>query len=70
MQKLLDFGIATRKGIMLAHKEEAYTNFNFKNLEHSEFLSNNSIILPLYVPMSKNDIDFVIKMFFKIINEN
>ena len=70
MQKLLDYGIASRKGIMLAHKEEAYTNFNFKNLEHSEFLSNNSIILPLYVPMSKNDIDFVIKMFVKIINEN
>ena len=53
MQKMLDHGIATRKGIMLAHKEEAYTNFDFKNLEHSEFLSNNSIILPLYVPMSK-----------------
>ena len=70
MQKLLDFGIATRKGIMLAHKEEAYTNFNFKNLEHSEFLSNNSIILPLYVPMSKNDIDFVIKTFINIINKN
>ncbi len=70
MQKLLDLGIATRKGIMLAHKEKAYFNFNFKNLEHSEFLSNNSIILPLYVPMSKNDIDFVIKMFIKIINEN
>ena len=70
MQKLLDHGIATRKGIMLAHKEEAYTNFDFKNLEHSEFLSNNSIILPLYVPMSKDDIDFVIKMFINTINEN
>ena len=70
MQKLLDYGIATRKGIMLAHKEEAYANFGSKNLEHSEFLSNNSIILPLYVPMSKNDIDFVIKTFINIINKN
>jgi dTDP-4-amino-4,6-dideoxygalactose transaminase len=70
MQKLLDLGIATRKGIMLAHTEKAYSNINFKNLEHSEFLSNNSIILPLYVPMSQNEIDFVIKMFIKIINEN
>ena len=70
MQKLLDHGIATRKGIMLAHTEEAYTNFDFKNLEHSEFLSNNSIILPLYVPMSKNDIDFVIKTFINTINKN
>ena len=70
MQKLLDYGIATRKGIMLAHKEEAYTNFGCKNLKHSEFLSDNSIILPLYVPMSKNDIDFVIKTFINIIYEN
>jgi perosamine synthetase len=70
MQKLLDHGIATRKGIMLAHKEEAYSDFDFKNLEHSEFLSNNSIILPLYVPMSKNETDFVIKTFINIINGN
>ncbi len=70
MQKLLDHGIATRKGIMLAHKEEAYSNFDFKNLENSEFLSNNSIILPLYVPMSKNETDFVIKTFINIINGN
>ena len=70
MQKLLDHGIATRKGIMLAHKEEAYSNFDFKNLENSEFLSNNSIILPLYVPMSKNETDFVINTFINIINGN
>ena len=41
---------------------------DFKNLEHSEFLSHNSIILPLYVPMNKSDIDFVIKTFINIIN--
>tara|TARA_B100000212_G_C27383451_1_gene538137 strand:+ start:1444 stop:2571 length:1128 start_codon:yes stop_codon:yes gene_type:complete len=70
MQRMLDHGIATRKGIMLAHEEEAYTDFDFNNLERSEFLSHNSIILPLYVPMSKNDIDFVIKTFINIINSN
>ncbi len=70
MQKLLDSGIATRKGIMLAHKEEAYANYGYKNLEHSEFLSNNSIILPLYVPMSKNDIDVVIKTVLKLLTKS
>ena len=70
MQILLDCGISTRKGIMLAHQEEAYTNFDFERLDRSEFLSNNSIILPLYVPMCKKDISYVIEMFSSAVNGN
>jgi len=70
MQKLLDLGIATRKGVMLAHKEKAYEDFDSKNLGNSEFLSNHSILLPLYVPMSNNDIYHVIKTFIDTINKN
>ena len=70
MQKLLDCGIATRKGVMLAHKEKAYNDFHSENLERSEFLSDNSIILPLYVPMNDNEVAYVIKMFIRNIETN
>jgi dTDP-4-amino-4,6-dideoxygalactose transaminase len=69
MQKLLDCGIATRKGVMLAHTEKAYANSYYENLERSEFLSDNSIILPLYVPMDDNDVAFVIKMFERYVKK-
>ena len=66
MQQLLDVGISTRKGIMLSHKEEAYKNIKYNNLNFSEYLSDYSIILPLYVPMEKDDIDYVIKNVIKL----
>jgi perosamine synthetase len=59
MQKLLDIGIATRRGVMNIHCETAYSNGRY-SLPISENLSDNSIIIPLYVPMSAKDIDFVI----------
>lgn len=59
MQKLLDIGIATRRGVMNIHCETAYSNGRY-SLPISENLSDNSIIIPLYVPMNDKDIDFVI----------
>lgn len=61
MQKLLDLGISTRRGIMLMHREPAYREISGGlSLPISEKLSDRSIILPLYVPMKKEDIDLVI----------
>jgi len=63
MQKMLDRGISTRRGIMLAHKEKAYTDLNFHiHLPVSEDLSENSILLPLYVPMDQESIDKVVQV--------
>lgn len=63
MKNLLKSGISTRPGIMMAHKTVAYKNLYKKiNLPVTEKLSNHSLILPLYVPMSKRD-------FIKIIKE-
>jgi len=62
MQLLLDKGIATRRGIMCSHKETAYkTEYAGLKLPFSEDLQDNSILLPLFVPMTEEDILYVIK---------
>lgn len=66
MQKLLDRGVATRRGIMNTHRETAYKNYAPDvSLPVSMELQDNSIILPLYVPMKPEDINYVIECFKK-----
>jgi len=61
MQKLLNKGISTRRGIMTIHREKAYLK-EYKNisLPVTEDLSDNGLLLPLYVPMKMEEINFVI----------
>jgi perosamine synthetase len=62
MQQLLDKGIASRRGIMTTHRETAYKNYPLRcALPVSENESDNSIIIPLFVPMQEEDVDFVIR---------
>ena len=64
MQKMLDAGISTRRGIMTSHRETAYkSEAAGVHLPQSENASDNSIIIPLYVPMKDEDIDFIISKF-------
>ena len=61
MQKMLDEGISTRRGIMTTHRETAYKEeCAGLSLPVSEKASDRSIILPLYVPMKDEDIEKVI----------
>lgn len=61
MQKLLDAGIASRRGIMCSHRETAYKKeYEGLKLVISEDLQDNSILLPLYVPMPQSDIQKVV----------
>ena len=54
MQKLLEQGIATRRGIMLAHKEAAFLHTHGKQtLQNSEVASSLSVLLPLYPGMTE-----------------
>lgn len=62
MQMLLDKGIASRRGIMTTHRETAYQNYNMQ-LPISEDLHDNTIILPLYVPMEFSEVRKVINTF-------
>jgi perosamine synthetase len=56
MQKLLDQGIATRRGIMCSHREAPYANVEpLHDLRQSERAQDHSILLPIYAQMSEED---------------
>ena len=59
MQALLDRGVSTRRGIMTAHRETAYKHLQL-SLPNSERLEDQSIVLPLYVPMTNEEVNYVI----------
>jgi dTDP-4-amino-4,6-dideoxygalactose transaminase len=62
MQALLDQGIATRRGIMNAHRERAYPEGTWRPsgpLTESEAAQGRCVILPLYQDMSETDQDRV-----------
>lgn len=61
MQAMLDAGVATRRGIMCAHREEHYKGSKLQApLPHSEAEQDRRIILPLYVQMSDEDVRTVV----------
>jgi dTDP-4-amino-4,6-dideoxygalactose transaminase len=60
MQAMLDAGIATRRGIMCAHREDGY-KANAPALPHSEACQDRTIILPLYPQMTSADLELVVK---------
>jgi dTDP-4-amino-4,6-dideoxygalactose transaminase len=69
MQQLLDLGISTRRGVMTSHRETAYKNHQLKlPLPVSEDACDRSIVLPLYVPMNDEEIEFVIHHLIALIS--
>jgi dTDP-4-amino-4,6-dideoxygalactose transaminase len=65
MQKLLDEGIASRRGVMCSHRETAYKEeCKFLQLPFSEDLQDNSIVIPLYIPMNLKEIDYIVEKLF------
>jgi len=61
MQAMLDAKIATRRGIMCAHREACYAGSARASLKHSEAAQDHCIILPLYPQMSEQEQDIVVK---------
>ncbi len=68
MQKLLDVGISTRRGVVTAHRETAYKDYEVYNLPISEDASDNSIVIPLYYPMTQEEVAYVIMRIKNILN--
>lgn len=69
MQYMLDKGIATRRGIMCAHREVPYKNgWSDELLPHSAYAQDSCVALPLFPQMTDEEQDCVIcavKDFFK-----
>lgn len=59
MQHLLDLGIATRRGIMNAHQEPAYSPVS--SLPYSEKMRDTTILLPIFNGMKEEQIEEVVK---------
>lgn len=59
MQRLLDVGISSRRGIMNAHQEPPYRQH--PALKQSEEARDSVILLPLYTGMTEAEVGFVIK---------
>ena len=65
MQRLLDAGIATRRGVMLCHTEPPYAGKATNPLPNSEFASAHSVLLPLYPQMTEAEQNQVIAALFR-----
>lgn len=57
MQRLLDHGISTRRGIMCAHREPCYAAENRqRDLRQSELAQDHGILLPIFAQMTEDDL--------------
>jgi dTDP-4-amino-4,6-dideoxygalactose transaminase len=59
MQALLAEGISSRRGVMAAHREPAFADHPRISLPNTEYVTDRSIILPLYHQMTSEDIERV-----------
>ena len=61
MQQMLDAGVATRRGIMTAHREPAYVAMHgAQSLPVTERASDRSLLLPLFPQMTEGEQDQVV----------
>ena len=62
MQKMLDRGISTRRGIMTIHREPAYADMcAHVELPITERASDETLLIPLYPQMTDDEQDAVIR---------
>jgi dTDP-4-amino-4,6-dideoxygalactose transaminase len=72
MQRMLDAGIATRRGVMNVHRERAYPPGTWRagsSLERSEEAQDTAVILPLFHQLTEEDQDRVIDTVSQIIRD-
>lgn len=60
MQYMLDHGVATRRGIMCAHREKPYWRQEGYHLPKSEYAQDRSILLPFYPQMTLDEQEYVV----------
>lgn len=59
MERLLEKGIATRRGIMAIHLEECYSRYKV-HLPKTEKITKNTILLPIYPSMTEEEQKYVV----------
>ena len=67
MQKLLERGISTRRGIMASHREAPYLNEPWEGrLPNTARAADSGIILPLFHQMREEEQDFVVDCIHEV----
>ena len=72
MQRMLDAGIATRRGVMNAHRERAYPAETWRaggGLSRSEEAQDTTVVLPLYHQLTEEDQDRVVDTIDSVIRD-
>ncbi len=68
MQQLKDVGVATKTGIMCAHREPAYESFPPRfSLPKSENTQDRSLLIPLFTQMTEEEQDFIAQSLRRIL---
>ena len=67
MAKLLEKGIATRRGIMAIHREPCYGAYSGMHLPNTDKLTENTLLLPLYPRLSDEEQTFIINSLKEIL---
>lgn len=69
MRQFLKSGIATKRGVMAIHLERPYKGFA-ASLPATERITKNTIILPLYPSMTREEQDYVIETMREILKKS
>lgn len=67
MTRLLEKGIATRRGIMAIHREDCYRDYAAAVLPNTERITDKTLILPLYPRLSDEEQIFIINSIKEIL---
>ncbi len=68
IQRLLEKGISNRRGIMAIHQEPCYREYHV-TLPHTERITANTIIFPLYPAMTVEEVQYVIDAVFEVLTD-
>ncbi|MEW5855162.1 MAG: DegT/DnrJ/EryC1/StrS family aminotransferase [Myxococcota bacterium] len=60
MQRMLNAGVSTRRGVMNAHREAPYANLPHPPLPNSEHIQDHGVALPLFHDMTEAQQDVVV----------
>jgi dTDP-4-amino-4,6-dideoxygalactose transaminase len=60
MQRMLDRGVSTRRGIMAIHREVPYCDSWDKLLTNTNLVTDTTMILPVFHEMTEDDQDYVV----------
>ena len=72
ISQMLDAGIATRRGVMNAHRERAYPTGTWRavgGLSQSEDAQDTTVILPLFHQLTEEDQDRIVDTLARVIRD-